>query len=183
MRIIAGTWKGRVLQGGGELRPTTDRVKESLFSILGGHLDGLFVDLFAGTGNVGLEAASRGARAILVERAESSWKLLEANLEALGRPGSVVAVRGDAQRFAKGPAEARGEAARVVFADPPYDYPATEKLLRVLGRSPLVDERTLIVLEHRRDAATAGRKAPELVLVRREDYGDTALSFLEKAVG
>ena len=101
MRIIAGTWKGRVLQGGGTLRPTSDRVKESLFSILGGHLDGLFVDLFAGTGNVGLEAASRGARAILVERAESSFELLEANLEALGHPDSVVAVHRDAQRFVK----------------------------------------------------------------------------------
>ena len=177
MRIIAGTWKGRIIKGGGPLRPTSDSIKEALFSILGGHLDGLFIDLFAGTGNVGLEAASRGARSVLVERADSSWELLEANLEALGRPETVIGVHGDAQRFVKAPTEAGDGPARIVFADPPYDYPATEKLLRVLSSSSLVDPNTQIILQHRK-GATPARRAPGLELYRQEEYGDTLLSFL-----
>jgi 16S rRNA (guanine(966)-N(2))-methyltransferase RsmD len=177
MRIISGTWKGRVIKGGGALRPTSDSIKEALFSILGGRIDGLFIDLFAGTGNVGIEAASRGAQAVLVERADSSWELLEANLEALGRPESIVAVHQDVQRFVKAPTEAGPEPARIVFADPPYDYPATEKLLRVLSKSSLVGPDTLIILEHRK-GATPARRAPGLELFRQEEYGDTLLSFL-----
>ena len=121
MRIISGTWKGRIIKGGSVLRPTSDSIKEALFSILGGRLDGLFVDLFAGTGNVGLEAASRGARAILVERADSSWELLQANLETLEFPEQVIAVHGDAQRFVKAPTDAGDGPARIVFAKDSLD--------------------------------------------------------------
>src|SRR5512132_3323905 len=100
MRIIAGTAKGRALKGprGAGLRPTADRVRESIFNVLGQWLDGLRVlDLFAGTGALGLEAVSRGAReAVLVDSGREALQLCRENAEALGmaaqvqvRPGKV----------------------------------------------------------------------------------------------
>lgn len=188
MRIIAGELKGRRLACGDHLRPTGDRVRGALFSILGGTLDGSFVDAFAGTGAVGLEARSRGARVVLVERDPQSLALVERNVASAGDPDGVVIVAADAQRFFKDPAGSRRaplpawalEPASVIFADPPYDYPLLEKLLRTVARSPLRGRGTLVVLEHRRGALRAA-EAEDLVLRRREAYGETELSFFGSA--
>jgi 16S rRNA (guanine(966)-N(2))-methyltransferase RsmD len=181
MRIISGEWRGRRLKAAAHLRPTGDSVRGALFSILGGTLSGTFVDLFAGTGAVGLEARSRGATVTLVERDPQSLRVLRANVEALAIPDRL-AVRGeDVHRFLKAPSLAGGGAgpADVVFADPPWDHPLLAKLLRQLGETTLVGPATTVILEHRR-----GTDIPRLLgedagldLVRQESYGDTALSF------
>ncbi len=119
MRIVAGQWRGRRLKTPGKskgIRPTSDRLREALFNILAGRFEqALFVDLFAGTGAVGLEAASRGAsRVILVEQGRTGQSLCRANIEALGAQATVELRACSAH--AAGPVGA----AAVVFADPPY---------------------------------------------------------------
>jgi 16S rRNA (guanine966-N2)-methyltransferase len=183
MRIITGEYKGRKLVASDHLRPTGDRVREALFSILGPRAEGTFVDCFAGTGSVGLEARSRGARAIFVEKDPASVALLRENLERLDVQGQVAVIEDDALRFLKTPA-GRGapqEPVDVVFCDPPYDYHAQDKLLRVLAGSPLVGPRTIVVVERRR--GTRARPPETLTLTRQETYGETELSFYQLAAG
>jgi len=179
MRIITGQWKGRRVEAAPGSRPTGDRVREALFSILGGQVSGLFADLYCGGGAVGLEARSRGAEVVFVERDPSALETLRANLETLDVTGGVRVGEEDVRRFLKRPdVPADLLPARVVFADPPYDYGPTGKLLRLLADTPLVGPQTVVVVEHRR-----GRGLPRtegLALERDETYGETVLSFFRK---
>lgn len=177
MRVITGAWKGRRLVAAPGARPTSDRVREALFSMLGGALDGLFVDLYAGSGAVGLEAASRGAQAVLVERRAEALDVLRTNVQSLDGWERVRAFEADALRFVKSPPLPREELpARFVFADPPYDYRPVAKLLRLLGTSPLVGASTTVVLEHAARGRGPGRATDGLELARTEAYGESAVS-------
>jgi 16S rRNA (guanine966-N2)-methyltransferase len=177
MRIITGEYKGRKLLAADHLRPTGDRVREALFSILGPAAEGTFVDCFAGAGTVGLEARSRGARTIFVEKDPASIRVLRENVERLDVQGGITVVEDDVPRFLKAPVGRNlpEGPADVVFCDPPYDYHAQDKLLRVLGSSPLVGPDTIVVVERRR--GTRARLPDTLRLVRAERYGETELSF------
>jgi 16S rRNA (guanine966-N2)-methyltransferase len=121
MRVIAGRWGGRRLQSppGAATRPTSDRVREALFSVLGGRVeDARVLDLFAGSGALGLEALSRGAaEATFVDSAPAAIRAIRSNLEALG--GEAEVRRADARRFLGG-ASAAGRHYDLVFLDPPY---------------------------------------------------------------
>jgi 16S rRNA (guanine(966)-N(2))-methyltransferase RsmD len=121
MRVVAGRWGGRRLQAppGDATRPTSDRVREALFSVLGPSVEGARVlDLFAGSGALGIEALSRGAAAAtFVDSAPAAQKALRANLAALG--ADAEARRQDARRFLAGASEA-GRQYDLVFLDPPY---------------------------------------------------------------
>lgn len=121
MRVIAGTYGGRRLQAppGTDTRPTADRVREALFSILGARVEGARVlDLFAGSGALGIEALSRGAeQATFVDNAPAAIRAIGANLEALGADAQVV--RAEARRFLGG-ASRSGRSYDLVFLDPPY---------------------------------------------------------------
>jgi 16S rRNA (guanine966-N2)-methyltransferase len=121
MRVIAGTWGGRRLQAppGDATRPTSDRVREALFSVLGDRVPGARVlDLFAGSGALGIEALSRGAAAVtFVDSAPAAVKAVKANLEALGATAEVR--RQDARRFL-GSASGAGRHYDLVLLDPPY---------------------------------------------------------------
>jgi 16S rRNA (guanine966-N2)-methyltransferase len=121
MRVIAGRWGGRRLQSppGAATRPTSDRVREALFSVLGGRVeDSRVLDLFAGCGALGLEALSRGAaEATFVDSAPAAIRAIRSNLEALG--GEAEVRRADARRFLGG-ASAAGRHYDLVFLDPPY---------------------------------------------------------------
>jgi 16S rRNA (guanine966-N2)-methyltransferase len=126
MRVIAGTYKGRRLQspGGLETRPTGDRVREALFSILGDRVEGARVlDLFAGSGALGIEALSRGAsEATFVDNAAAAARAVASNLEALGVDAQVV--RAEARRFLGG-ASRSARQYDLVFLDPPYRLAAS----------------------------------------------------------
>jgi 16S rRNA (guanine966-N2)-methyltransferase len=190
MRVIAGTYRSRKLNTlrGMAMRPTSDRTRETLFNILSEDVrDAVFVDLFAGSGAVGIEALSRSARrAIFVESYPAAVKLLRANLESLG-----IAVAGPRQERFPGAAEvmaasaikalgqlaARDAKADIIFADPPYaDTDAYSAVLDWLGDSELVAAGGRLIFEHSR-RLTLPALAGTLERSRLVEQGDTVLSF------
>lgn len=175
MRIVAGAAKGRrlVAPKGDEVRPTADRVKEALFSSLQPQLPGSRVlDLYAGSGGLGLEALSRGADQVtFVERANASLTALRRNIEAVGLPGTTV-VSDDAARTLRG--EVPGGPFDLVFADPPYRLPKAQLadlLAAVVGH--LAPGGTVVVERAARDGAPPW--PPGLNPGDPRRYGDTAL--------
>ena len=174
MRVVAGRFGGRRLRAprGRDTRPTSDRVREALFSMLGPLDDARVLDLFAGSGALGIEALSRGAAtAILVERDARAVEVIRANLDALGL-GAVEAelVRADA-RAALRDASARGDAYDLVFLDPPYRDAAA------LGRE-LSRALPAVLARDARVVAESDRRAPlqiDLPVVRERRYGDTLI--------
>jgi 16S rRNA (guanine966-N2)-methyltransferase len=176
MRVIAGRYRGRRLSAphGRATRPTSDRVREALFSMLG-ELDGASVlDLFAGTGALGIEALSRGAaRAVFVERNRSALQALRSNLAALEVPGEQAQVRaGDALEGLR-TARARGETYDLVFVDPPYGRARElgEALSGILP-SLLAAGGRVVVEADRRTPAELG-----LPVAARRRYGDTTITI------
>ena len=172
MRVIAGTYKGRRLQtpGGLETRPTSDRVREALFSILGDRVqDARVLDLFAGSGALGIEALSRGAaEATFVDNAAPAVRAIGANLEALGADAQVV--RAEVRRFLGG-ASRSARQYDLVFLDPPYRLAASlgsdlsEPLAGVMARDATV-------------VCESDRRAPleiDLPLQDERRYGDTLI--------
>jgi len=184
MRVIAGAHKGRRLNGpkGPGLRPTSDRVKEALFSILGSRVAGSrFLDLYAGTGAIGIEALSRGAHQVtFVEPDQSALRVLRANLAQCGLTASADIHACSAAAFLK----RRAKSAiphDLVFADPPYQPDHLAELWTALGESAAIAPDALIVLEHSSKAAVPLSHG-HLSLLRQYRYGDTTLSTFEVAV-
>jgi 16S rRNA (guanine966-N2)-methyltransferase len=174
--VIAGSYRGLRLATlpGFDLRPTSDRVRESLFGILGDRVrQAQVVDCFAGTGALGIEALSRGAtRALFVERDPKVAGLLRDNLARLPAAAAAAVTVADALQ-----AEfwARGDfPADLVFADPPYRQDLGNRFLAALAEARQVGPQALVVLEHEGDAAPGH---PEWSAVDRRRYGDTGLSF------
>lgn len=187
MRVIAGLAKGRSLKAapGRTTRPTADRVKESVFGIIGQRvLVEVVLDLYAGTGNLGIEALSRGAeRAVFVERGRSALAVLAQNLSATGFTEQAAVVPLDVLQFlAMGenrPSEWAGPFG-LVFADPPYGFGLAEKTLRALSRFPVLLPGALVVFEHSAHDVLAEAYGP-LVAFRREKYGETVVTFFRNA--
>jgi 16S rRNA (guanine966-N2)-methyltransferase len=176
LRIIAGRFGGRRLRSpsGRGTRPTSERVREALFSILGS-LDGLVaLDLFAGTGALGIEALSRGAsRAVFVERDAAALRVLADNLAALGLDRSEAEIhRGDAVSALR-TARERHETYDLVFIDPPYGHaPAWEETLSV-ALPPLLEPGARVVVE-------SDRRVPlglSLAVEQQRRYGDTTITI------
>jgi 16S rRNA (guanine966-N2)-methyltransferase len=184
VRIIAGEWRGRTLGAprGRGVRPTPDRVREALFSILGEEpLEGRVLDLFAGTGALGLEALSRGApEAVFVEQSRTSLKVLEANIAKVGAEERTHVLARSA--FSLRREELAGPPISLVLADPPYELVDLEssrrRVLRMflsLAASDILAPGARVVLEHRRSADAP--EAAEWTPIDRREYGDTALTF------
>lgn len=182
MRIIAGELRGRRIAApaGREVRPTADRVREALFSSLGGRVMGARVlDLFAGSGALGLEALSRGAvAAVFVERARPVIEVLRRNIDALGMADRARVIPGDAAA-ALGALARRGETFEVVFLDPPYRGGALEDALGRLAAANVLAAGAVIIAEHPTGAEPSPAGSLRAVAVKR--YGDTSLTFLEQA--
>ncbi len=168
-RIIAGAFGGRrlVVPRDARVRPTADRVREAWMSILADRIGGARVlDLFAGSGALGLEALSRGAaHATFVELAAPSLAALEANIDALGVRDRVTVRRGDAMRFV---AKLDPDAFDLVLADPPYSIPHAQRLVAAFLARPFA---RLLAVEHPAGTSLPGGET------RR--YGDVALTFCE----
>jgi len=192
MRIIAGKAKGRVLVAprANVLRPTTDRVRESLFNILS--VEGRrFLDLFAGAGGVGLEAASRGAsRVFLVESNRACAQAIRTNIGRCGflnRPAGEDGVPDF--EVTECPVDRalrllgrRGERFDIIFADPPYGAGAIGASLRLVQSLGLLARGGVLVVQHSvRDELPARREGYQVEDSRR--YGDTTLSFLRPSEG
>ena len=184
MRIITGVAKGRRLLSprGETVRPTSDRIKESVFGILGENVvDAVVLDLFAGTGNLGIEALSRGARkAIFVERDKEALRLIRRNLSQCDMEERSEVMPKDVLR-AISVLEVRGERFDIIFADPPYGRGWIVKIFQVLGDHRICHERTILVVQRDRRESL-----PERItgwgLVRERRIGDSVISFLSPEV-
>ena len=172
MRVIAGTYGGRRLHAppGLDTRPTSDRVREALFSILGERVgDARVLDLFAGSGALGIEALSRGAlEATFVDTAPAAIRAIAANLEALGADATVV--RAEARRFLGG-ASHSGRSYDLVFLDPPYRLAASIGRDLSAALAAVVASGGTVVAESDRRA----RLEIELPLEDERRYGDTLI--------
>lgn len=150
MRVIAGTCRGRRLlePEGRDVRPTTDKVKESLFNIIQFDIEGRRVlDLFAGTGQLGIEALSRGAgECVFVDASRDSLRLVKENLRRCGLQGTVV--QGDALGCL-----CRGERFDLIFLDPPYDSGLEARAMELIREFDILSKGGIMVCESRADAA------------------------------
>lgn len=173
MKIIAGERKGHTIATipGSKTRPTLSRVRESLFSIIAGDVPGsTFCELFAGTGSVGLEALSRGARnAIFVEVARDAGNVLRQNIRKLNYTDRAELVAADVFRWT---IPSGNKTPDIIFADPPYDPALVEKLVQKLDEAQL-SQNTLIILQ------TSDKVQPTTKMqhLRTAKYGSSALHF------
>ena len=189
MRVIAGTFRSRILKSlkGLALRPTSDRLRETLFNVLGSGVAGSrFLDLFAGTGAIGIEALSRGAaEVVFVENHPPAAALIRRNLASLGIRSEATVLALDAHRALEKLASRQKRevlAFNFIFLDPPYaaakDY---IRVLEFLGSADLLASSGIVVAEHRRSFALP-EAAGELLRYRVLKQGDATLSFYRRAV-
>jgi len=186
LRVIGGTWRGRRLRTlpGEQVRPTADRVRESLFDILGERVRGAsLLDAYAGTGAVGIEALSRGARHVtFVENNRAALDLLNRNLGlVLDGAADLVEEVGTVRVIPADLGAAVLTLRRdhlvydIVFLDPPYKGGELDRALRLLGRASLLGEKTIVIAEH-----ASGVKPPSSSTfspARTATYGRSALTF------
>lgn len=176
MRVVAGQAKGHhlVAPRGMETRPTSDKVRGAIFNILAGEfLDEAVLDLFAGTGALGIEALSRGAsQAVFVEHHSAACQAIRANLRHTRYD--------DVSRLLAMPVERAlrllDEPFRLILLDPPYAYPNLHAIMATLGGARVIGNDTEVVLEHSPRFAVWERYG-RLGLQRQKVYGDTAVSF------
>ena len=186
MRIVGGEFRGRLLATPNDnaIRPTTDRVRESLFSILTSrYYDNLhrasILDLFAGTGALGLEALSRGAgTCVFVENSLQGQKLIAENIAAMKLAERTKLLRTDATKTA-GPLNLMKSMELkpfdLIFADPPYNKGLAQRAIHSLQKSELLKSDTLIVLEE--SASAIDPQLPECALLDTRKFGDTKILF------
>jgi len=178
MRVTGGVFRGRRIKSlpGQSTRPTSDMVRESLFNILGEKIaDSSFLDIFAGTGSVGIEALSRGAeRAAFIEKNGFACKIIRENLDLLGIADKCVVIKAD---FSKGlrMLENNGEAYDVIFIDPPYDRGYASDCLEAVTCSKLLKPGSVIVVQH--SVSEDLQAPPGIICYKEKRYGITKLSF------
>jgi 16S rRNA (guanine(966)-N(2))-methyltransferase RsmD len=186
MRIVAGKYRSRILKSlkGNALRPTSDRLRETLFNVLGTNVSGSrFLDVFAGTGAVGIEAISRGAtQVVFIENHAAATTLIRRNLDSLEiRDGAQIllfdALRGLEKLAARHkPTDAPFD---FVYVDPPYaEKEQYDRVLGFLGAASFLSEGSLVIAEHRRTHELPQRIG-RLMQTRILRQGDAALSFFE----
>jgi 16S rRNA (guanine966-N2)-methyltransferase len=184
MRVIAGQYRRRILKSlpGVEIRPTADRLRETLFNVLSaGNPEALaestWIDLYAGTGAIGIEALSRSARMVyFVEASKAAAGLIAANLKSLGVATGFQIVRLDAGKALR-QLEGAERVADYVFLDPPYSMQDEyAKTLAALPQSKLLSERSVVIAEHEK-RFDLGESFGDLRRYRTLVQGDAALSF------
>ncbi len=179
MRIIAGEFRGRTLKAPkwDGLRPTSDKLRETLFNIVAPRVpEARVLDVFAGTGAIGLEGLSRGAvQAVFIEQDRRASALIAENAERCGARDRCVIIRDAAERALQKPIA--GDPFDLIILDPPYDFEPLAKVLSVAA--PHLAPRGWIVLEHMRRRALP--EAAGVRPVRTVASGDSALTFFEAA--
>ncbi len=180
-RVIAGECKGLMLKApkGERTRPTTDKVKEALFSILQREIpDALFLDLFAGSGQIGIEAVSRGAKsAVLVDENRDAVAAINENIQKTRLESKIRLIRRDVlaalRELGSGP-----DTFDIVYMDPPYDLAVTmfRKIAESLCERKLLSPGAVVILEHRAED-TVPENVINLTFYRRCKYGTTMLTF------
>lgn len=180
MRIITGSARGKRLQtpAGLHTRPTTDRVKESVFNIIQWDLEGRIVlDLFGGSGQLGLEAISRGAaKCVIVDGDRSAQKAIEANIKNCGFEKACQLVKGDSFQFLQ---RQKKDSYHVIFLDPPYGGELLNHAIEEICRIDILTENGIMVCESAVDDQLKSIVAPYRV-VKRYTYGHTAVTIITK---
>jgi 16S rRNA (guanine966-N2)-methyltransferase len=179
MRVISGTCKGRPLKAvpGQTTRPTTDKVKESIFNIIGPFFDGgQGLDLYAGSGGLGIEALSRGMeKMVFVDQNPKAIEIVRLNLKACRFDKRAEVYRNDAQRALKAIVK-RELKFDVIFLDPPYAKQRLKEEIAFIAQNGLLTENGIIVTEH--DASTfVDELIEQMTCIRQEQYGDTGISI------
>lgn len=180
MRIISGKYRGRRLVSfqADNIRPTTDRVKETLFNKLMGHLEGARVlDLFSGTGSLAIECLSRGADHVdMVENHRKSLQIIRQNLDLLKINEGFKIYPIDAFKYIR---EYQGAPYHVVLADPPFTRAWADELGREIAASRVVGEGTIVVIESSSQETVQGEYSG-LMRFDQRDFGDKHLNFFQK---
>ena len=182
MRIIAGEYKGRKLDfpKNVDVRPTQDRVREALFNVITPQIQGKRVlDLFAGSGSLGIEAMSRGAeKATFVENNLKCIHIIKKNIERVAIEDKTVVLKMDVFR-ALGKFEEKGDVFDIVFLDPPYYKELPKKTLIMLSQYDILSPTNTIVIEHfKKD--NIPENINNILIYNQKKYGDTVLSFFRK---
>lgn len=179
MRVVAGERKGMPLKAvtGTTTRPTTDKVKESIFNIIGPFFDGgTALDLFAGSGGLGIEALSRGAeKAIFVEKDPRAFQILKENIKKCRYDEITELFKTDASRAVKGLIKREIEI-DYLFMDPPYRKTEYYDLVSTLAECGKLSKNAIIVCEHAKEYSLPEAYGP-YTLTRQETYGETIISI------
>ena len=179
MRVITGSARGRRLREpeSMSIRPTTDKVKESLFSAIQFEIEGRRVlDLFAGTGQLGIEALSRGAQsAVFIDESKAAIAIVKENLKTTGLEKSAKVLQCESLGFLRA-----GEQFDVIFLDPPYDTSLLDKALKKISEFDILTEGGIIVCESRMDKVLPALEEP-YSLRREYKYGKIKLSIYTKS--
>jgi len=179
VRVISGAAKGHRLKTvkGLSVRPTSDRVKEALFSIIASYVPGACVlDLFAGTGNLGIEALSRGASfAVFVDKNPACVDTIKENLARTGFADKAQVLAFEASKALK-TLSSLNQRFSVILLDPPYNKNFVEKTLKIIDENDIISCDGIIIAERDIDD-NVGEKVGRLKLMRNEKYGNTVLSF------
>lgn len=183
MRIITGKARGLHLNvpKNYDVRPTADRVKESLFNIIGSKIvDAAVLDLFAGSGNLGLESWSRGARLVqFVDNSRVSLRLTESNIQKCRAEAECKVLKHDAEA-AVDLLYKQGQRFDLVFVDPPYNKGWVQKILVKLEKTPILAESGWLVAEHSMHDDIAIAVSDGYEIFRRQQYGETVLTFIRR---
>ena len=180
MRIITGKARGLKLTTpkNMDVRPTSDRVKESLFNIIGTKIVGTHVlDLFAGTGNLGLEAWSRGAeKVVFIDESQASLQLVRSNIAKAKAEKETTVIKGNAVKEIADLA-ARGERFDFIFCDPPYNKGLPAQIIEQVAKYDIVISGGYLIVEHSQHESLSELPL-KLEIIRSEKYGETLISFL-----
>lgn len=182
MRVISGSAKGRPLKAvpGMGTRPTTDKVKEAIFSMIGPYFaGGAVLDLFAGTGGLGIEALSRGMeRAVFIDADKKSVEVVRANLQAARLADKAEVYCNDAGRALKALGK-RGAKFDLVFLDPPYKMTAIAECIGTMQELGMLESAATVVVEH--DASNAfDERIGDATRMKQAQYGETAVSIYRR---
>jgi 16S rRNA (guanine(966)-N(2))-methyltransferase RsmD len=178
MRVISGTARGRKLKepSGSEIRPTTDKVKAAAFNIVQFDVEGRRVlDLFAGTGQMGLEALSRGASsAVFLDRSTDAIRLVKQNLETCGFSDRAQVIHGDSVGYLS-----RSDAFDLIFVDPPYDTDLLDQALSAIIQFDILRRNGIILCESRVDRRINDVPLPYRI-VKQYRYGQVKLTLITR---
>ena len=182
MRVVSGTLKGRAIKAvkGSNTRPTTDKIKESIFNIIGPYFDGgAVLDLYGGSGNLAIESLSRGMdKAVLVDRETAAIQTIRHNISQLGLTDQAEIYRNDAFKALKALAK-REFSFDLVFLDPPYHGQRINDILEFINEHQLLNPNGIIMAECLKEDLLF-EQVGTIEQVRREIYGITAISIYKR---
>ena len=181
MRVISGLFKGRRINGGKNfsIRPTTDRIKESIFTILGDYVSGSQVlDLFGGSGSLGIEALSRGAEKVtFIEQQASSIAIMKKNIHQVGIiPGKFEIIQSEVLHFCSHTPATYD----IILADPPFHYPPLQKLIATITSRSVLNERGVLIIEHEISNPLEENTATYSI-IKQKKYGRSLVSFIMRS--